>query len=216
MPNRWQAIIWDNDNLDPDSLLRYHLTSIGNPIVEIRRSYDRLISPMVFPILVRHLYIESGPWFTDIYMPHQASMINTLRQNCHHFADKIFKYIYFNENVWISLKISLKFVPKFWINNISALVQIMASRLPGDKPLSESMLVSLLMYICVTRPQWVKHHARYPYSGIIKQSRLTDESGVLSLSEQGQLSLICMTNLSCTTTFLLKKCLPNFYLQIKT
>ena len=30
--------------------------------MEIRRSYDRLISTMVFPILIRqHLYIESGP-----------------------------------------------------------------------------------------------------------------------------------------------------------
>ena len=37
-------------------------TSIGNPIVEIRWSYDRLISTMWFSILVRlHLYIESGP-----------------------------------------------------------------------------------------------------------------------------------------------------------
>ena len=41
--------------------IRWHLTSIGNPIVGIRRSYDRLISTMGFPILVRwHLYIESG------------------------------------------------------------------------------------------------------------------------------------------------------------
>ena len=48
--------------LGPDSISRWHLTSIGNPIVEIRRSYDRLISTMGFPILVRcHLYIESGP-----------------------------------------------------------------------------------------------------------------------------------------------------------
>ena len=31
---------------DPDSIKRWHLTSIGNPIVEIRRSYDRLISSM--------------------------------------------------------------------------------------------------------------------------------------------------------------------------
>ena len=31
--------------------------------MEIRRSYDHLISTMVFPIPVRrHLYIESGPW----------------------------------------------------------------------------------------------------------------------------------------------------------
>ena len=49
-------------NLGADSIKIYHLTSIGNPIVEIRRSYDRLISTMGFPILVRwHLYIESGP-----------------------------------------------------------------------------------------------------------------------------------------------------------
>ena len=31
-------------------------------------------------------------------------------------------YIFFNENVWISLKMSLKFIPKVRINNIPALV----------------------------------------------------------------------------------------------
>ena len=36
--------------------------------------------------------------------------------------------------------ISLKFVPKGSINNILALVQIMAWRRPGDKPLSRPML----------------------------------------------------------------------------
>ena len=41
-----------------------HHTSIGNPIVEIRRPCDRLISTMGFPIPVgRNLYIESGLWF---------------------------------------------------------------------------------------------------------------------------------------------------------
>ena len=50
-------------DLGPDSIWRCHLTSIGNPIVEIRRSYDRLISTTVFPIPVRcNLYIASGPW----------------------------------------------------------------------------------------------------------------------------------------------------------
>ena len=39
--------------------------------------------------------------------------------------------------------ISLKFVCKGPINNISTLVQIMACRLSGDKPLSEPMMVSL-------------------------------------------------------------------------
>ena len=39
--------------------------------------------------------------------------------------------------------------------NISTLVQIMAWRRPGDKPLSEPMLVSLLTHLCITRPQYV-------------------------------------------------------------
>ena len=89
---------------------------------------------------------------------HRVPVINTLRtkRNCRHFADDIFKCIFLNENVWISLKISLKFVPKILINNISALVQIMSWRRPGCKPFSEPMMVSLLTHICVTRPQWVK------------------------------------------------------------
>ena len=77
------------------------------------------------------------------------------RQNRRHFADDIFKRIFLNENVWIPIKISLKFVPKGPINYIPALVQIMACRRPGDKPLSEPMMVSLLTHICVTRPQWI-------------------------------------------------------------
>ena len=71
-----------------------------------------------------------------------------------HFAVDIFKCIFFNENVWISIKISLKFVPKGPINNIPALVQIMAWHRPVDKPLSEPMMVRSMMHICVTRPQW--------------------------------------------------------------
>ena len=83
--------------------------------------------------------------------------INTLRprQNGHRFADDTFKRIFLNENVWILIKIPLKFVLKGPINNIPALVKIMAWRRPGDKPLSEPMMVSLLTHICVTRPQWV-------------------------------------------------------------
>ena len=75
--------------------------------------------------------------------------------NGRHFADDIFKCIFLNENVWIPIKISLKFVPKVQINNIPALVQILAWRRTGDKPLSEPMMVSLLTHICVTLPQLV-------------------------------------------------------------
>ena len=55
-----------------------------------------------------------------------------------------------------SHKISLKFVPTVHINSIPALVQIMAWCRPGDKPLSEPMMVSLLTHVCITQPQWVK------------------------------------------------------------
>ena len=68
----------------------------------------------------------------------------------------IFQCIFMNENVWILIKISPKFVPRGQINNIPALVQIMAWRRSGDKPLSEQMMVDLLMHIWVTQPQWVK------------------------------------------------------------
>ena len=41
----------------------------------------------------------------------------------------IFQCIFLNENVWILIKISLKFVPEGPINSIQALAQIMAWRL---------------------------------------------------------------------------------------
>ena len=63
-------------------------------------------------------------------------IFNTLspRQNGRHFPDDIFKCLFLNENAWISIKISLKFVPNGPINKIPALVQIMAWRRSGDKP----------------------------------------------------------------------------------
>ena len=89
--------------------------------------------------------------------------LNTLRprQNGRHFADDILKRIFFNENVWIAINISLKFVPKGPIYKIPALVQVMAWHRPGDKPLSEPMLISLPTHICVTRPQWVNARLQY-------------------------------------------------------
>ena len=80
---------------------------------------------------------------------------NTLRprQNGRRYPEDIFKCIFLNENICILINISLKFVPKGQINNIPSLVQIMAWRRPGDKPLFEPMMVNLVTHICVTRPQ---------------------------------------------------------------
>ena len=88
---------------------------------------------------------------------HGALFINTLRprQNIRHYADETFKRLFVNKNIRLLIEISLKFVPKGPINNIPALVQIMAWRRPGDKPLFEPMMVCLPTHICVTRPQWV-------------------------------------------------------------
>ena len=51
---------------------------------------------------------------------------NTLRSrhNGRHFADDLYKCIFLNENIWISINISLKFVPRCPINNIPTLVQV--------------------------------------------------------------------------------------------
>ena len=87
----------------------------------------------------------------------ERSEFNILRpkQNCRHFPDDIFKCIFFNENIRISIEMSLKFVPVVPINNIPALVQILAWRQEGDKSLSKPMMVSLLTHLWVTLPQWV-------------------------------------------------------------
>ena len=98
-------------------------------------------------------------------------LINSLRPRLDKrpFADNIFKCIFLNENEWILHRISLKFVPKVRINNIPTLVQIMVWRQPGDKPLSEPMMVSLLRHICVTQPQWVNDNLLQPLTKILSK-----------------------------------------------
>ena len=81
---------------------------------------------------------------------------NTLRprQKGRQFADDILKCIFLNENAWISNKISPKIFAKDPISIIPELDRIMPWRRPGDKPLSEPMMVWFPTHICVTRPQW--------------------------------------------------------------
>ena len=109
-------------------------------------------------------------WWGIDSMLHISFQINTFRtrQDGRHFAN-IFECIFLNEDISISINISLTFVPEEQINNFPALVQIMAWWWPGDKPLSEPMMVNLLTHACLTRPQWViwfplrlSYHCRLP------------------------------------------------------
>ena len=74
-------------------------------------------------------------------------------QNGRLFAENIFRCIFMNEKFYILIKISLKFVPKGPIDNNPALVQIMAWRRIGDKPLSEQILTRFTD--AYTRGRWV-------------------------------------------------------------
>ena len=132
---------------------RCHLTNCTDKRLEVRvPAFDDSTNTILF------MHIS---WFCLNCVTNDAdtahAWFNTLRprQNGRHFPDDIVKCIFLNKNVWISINISLKFVPKSLLNNIPSLVQIMAWHRPGGKPLSEPMMVSLLTHICAIRPQWV-------------------------------------------------------------
>ena len=76
-------------------------------------------------------------------------------------ADTIFKCILLNEKFCIVIRISLKFVPKGPIDNKWALVQVMAWRQTGDKPLPGPMMTSSLMHTCSTMGRWVKYESKH-------------------------------------------------------
>ena len=54
--------------------------------MEIRRSYDRLISTLGFPILVRCLYIESGPR-TGLILGLPRERVSKARARLHESTD---------------------------------------------------------------------------------------------------------------------------------
>ena len=56
-------------------------------------------------------------------------------------TDDFFKCISLNENDKTPIQIPLKFVPRSPIDNKPALVQVMAWRRTGDKPIPEPMMI---------------------------------------------------------------------------
>ena len=61
-------------------------------------------------------------------------------KNNHNLADDILSRIFVNQNVWISIKMSLKFVLNGPVANMPAYVQIVALCQTGDKPISGPMV----------------------------------------------------------------------------
>ena len=121
------------------------------------------------------------------------------------------------ENVWISIKISKKFVPKVPINNIPALVLIMAWCQPGNKPLSEPMMVSLPSHICVIRPQWVnietgniRQDAKSNFHGNQKHNALVTQEIIHTCIQKS----VLQNFLVCNKNFLSRKSIMFDYLWI--
>ena len=115
--------------------------------------------------------IQLGPIIT--WLGHEIMLytvcLNTLRlrQNECHITDDIMKCIFMIKYILISINISMKFVSNGPINTITALVQMMAWCRPGDKPLCEPMVFSLLMQNGITQPQWVYKFLWLTFSQIV-------------------------------------------------
>ena len=136
------------------------------------------------------------------------------RNGGQHSTNNIFKCTFCNENVWILTEMSLHFVPKHPSDNIAALVQIMVWRHPGDKPLSEPMMVSLPKHICIIGPQEVKTpinvKQNLTYSFLLIKSLLESASkslgsfftlDILTDMREPIVKIIWSWNLICVTGF---------------
>ena len=128
---------------------------VGKNTVLSLENYGPISQDMAKTIVMTQLK-HGSDFVTWLYF---HSLLNEWpRQNDHAFVEDILKYIFSNWNVWISITISLEFLPKVPTVNKPVLVQIMAWRRPGDKPLSEPMMAQcLLMHIFITWHQWVNN-----------------------------------------------------------
>ena len=143
--------------------LKFHYLFQQNPIA-IKLSLV-LAKPLSEPMMIT-LAVTSYVWAAR----HGTEQLTSDRSNMHYTCtfmswhvlfihlhiEAETKWTPFHRRHFLPVKMSLKLVPYGPINNISALVQIMAWRRSGDKPLSEPMMIGLPTHTWVTRPQWVK------------------------------------------------------------
>ena len=124
---------------------------VGSTTVRIYGSFTKNINTKALD----HVHSLLRAWL--IAREYILSHFSTLRPrgNGCHFPNEILKCILLNANIWIAIEISLNYFTKVPITNMQALFRIMVWRRPGDKPLSEPMIVSLPTHLYVTLPQWV-------------------------------------------------------------
>ena len=78
------------------------------------------------------------------------------RQNCRNLILQMtYQNLLYCRKIVLFIQILLKIVSKGPIYNKPTLVQMMAWRWVGNKPLSDQWWPGLLMHKCITRPKWV-------------------------------------------------------------
>ena len=143
----WSILVFKT--LRPRQNDRHYSSSVISKQNKIHFKIGVILTRISMQYICEFITRWSHPWQTQISM----CFVGGYQRNWEliglatHSADGIFKCIFLNENVWISIKISLNVVPRGPINNVLALVQIMAWCLVGVKPLCEPMLVNLLTHI---------------------------------------------------------------------
>ena len=139
-----QAITWTSDDLLQQQTPTIKLVWVGGRRW-VYMSVCPCTDPSIHPVRLSEISL-CAPW-------HHQSRINSSSpgQNGHHFAVCICNCIFRNENFSILTQISLTFVPKGLIDNKAALVQVMAWRRTGDKPLPKLMLTQ---FTCAYMRHW--------------------------------------------------------------
>ena len=124
--------------------------------------------------------------------------------------DDIFKYLF----EWKFMNFD-KFDPKGPINNIPALVQMMAWCRSGDKPLSEPTLVNLLAVGAtrVTRPQWCKEFY-ISYLRVCSTSYRTNHTFSIKTGKATLGSMTCRNDFTCSIPYTLSFTIANGCLKL--
>ena len=184
-PARRQAIAWINTGLLAIGFLETNFSEIriGILLFSFKKMHLNMSSAKMASILSRGRWVNMtqshnitqsnfGRLVTADEAPRHQTWVSfkkgQLRQakRGRHFADDTFKCILLNEKVYIFIRISMKFVPKGPIYYESALVQVMAWRQTGDKPLFEPVLKNDPCHHSVPKPHLVPWYAAISRLGI--------------------------------------------------